>query len=146
MGYRTTKVFFPVIMLCCCIRFRIPRTKQEIEADYIRKKITKKFQKQLRMIRNADMDDMDLKRALDRIRAEFKSDTESLAQSDALSGATLSSCNYRISGELGENNYNCSDTYRKASDIGKDIWRLWNKIIVELLELFHTFFGAVPIQ
>uniref|UniRef100_A0A1A9WME7 Transmembrane inner ear expressed protein n=1 Tax=Glossina brevipalpis TaxID=37001 RepID=A0A1A9WME7_9MUSC len=23
-----------IIMVCCCIRFRIPRTKQEIEADY----------------------------------------------------------------------------------------------------------------
>ncbi|KAE8744818.1 hypothetical protein FOCC_FOCC008542 [Frankliniella occidentalis] len=51
-----------VIALCCCIRFRIPRTKQEIEADYVRKQITRKFQKQLRRIRNADMDDMDLKR------------------------------------------------------------------------------------
>ncbi|KAK6627896.1 hypothetical protein RUM44_010378 [Polyplax serrata] len=83
-----------VIILCCCIRYRIPRTKQEIEADYIRKKITKKFQKQLRTIQNSDMDEMDLKRALDRIRAEFKSDTESLAQSEALSEATLSSGNY----------------------------------------------------
>lgn len=63
------------------------------------------------------MDEMDLKRALDRIRAEFKSDTESLAQSDALSGATLSSGNYR---DLPENkNYDCTETYRKASDIGK---------------------------
>lgn len=100
-------------MLCCCIRFRIPRTKQEIEADYVRKKITKKFQKQLRMIQNSDMDDMDLKRALDRIRAEFKSDTESLAQSDALSGATLSSGNFR---DLPDKHF---ETYRKASDIGK---------------------------
>lgn len=67
------------------------------------------------MIQNSDMDDMDLKRALDRIRAEFKSDTESLAQSDALSGATLSSGNYR---DLPEKHFD-SDTYRKASDLGK---------------------------
>lgn len=53
---------FPVVMLCCCIRFRIPRTKQEIEADYVRKKLTKKFQKQLKAINNSEMDDMDLKR------------------------------------------------------------------------------------
>jgi hypothetical protein len=51
-----------VIFLCCCIRFRIPRTKQEIEADYVRKKLTKKFQKQLRVIQNSELDNMDLKR------------------------------------------------------------------------------------
>ncbi|XP_075210536.1 uncharacterized protein LOC142317877 [Lycorma delicatula] len=80
-----------VIFLCCCVRFRIPRTKQEIEADYVRKKITRKFQKQLRMIQNSEMDEMDLKKALDRVRAEFKSDTESLAQSELYSGGSLSS-------------------------------------------------------
>lgn len=63
------------------------------------------------MIHNADMDEMDLKRALDRVRAEFKSDTESLAQSDALSGATLSSENFN--GQV----HDCG-SYRKASDIG----------------------------
>ncbi|XP_023707175.1 uncharacterized protein LOC111864276 isoform X2 [Cryptotermes secundus] len=79
------------IFLCCCIRFRIPRTKQEIEADYVRKKLTKKFQKHLRVIQNSEMDDMDLKRALDRVRAEIRSDTDSLAHSEG----TLSSgcCN-----------------------------------------------------
>jgi hypothetical protein len=53
---------FSVIFLCCCFRFRIPRTKQEIEADYVRKKLTKKFQKHLRVIQNSEMDSMDLKR------------------------------------------------------------------------------------
>ncbi|XP_023707173.1 uncharacterized protein LOC111864276 isoform X1 [Cryptotermes secundus] len=110
------------IFLCCCIRFRIPRTKQEIEADYVRKKLTKKFQKHLRVIQNSEMDDMDLKRGtvqpcsdfgsracvistvgqeahileiqdhpLDRVRAEIRSDTDSLAHSEG----TLSSgcCN-----------------------------------------------------
>lgn len=51
-----------MIVFCRCIRFRIPRTKQEIEADYIRKKITRKFQKQLRLIQNSEMDEMDLKK------------------------------------------------------------------------------------
>ncbi|XP_034256172.1 uncharacterized protein LOC117654098 isoform X2 [Thrips palmi] len=101
-----------VVVLCCCIRFRIPRTKQEIEADYVRKQITRKFQKQLRRIQNADMDDMDLKRALDRVRAEFKSDTESLAQSIS-SSANASVCN-SPGGPRG-------DTYRKGSDIGVSI-------------------------
>ncbi|VVC87260.1 unnamed protein product [Leptidea sinapis] len=29
-----------IVMVCCCFRFRIPRTKQQIEADYKRRKIT----------------------------------------------------------------------------------------------------------
>lgn len=51
-----------LIGLCCCIRFRVPRTKQEIEADYIRKKITKNFRQELSKINNIEMDDMDLKK------------------------------------------------------------------------------------
>ncbi|CAH1407259.1 unnamed protein product [Nezara viridula] len=78
--------FFAIVIgICCCIRFRIPRTKQEIEADYIRKKITMKFKKQLKLIQNSEMDEMDLKKALDRVRTEFKSDTESIAQSEVFS-------------------------------------------------------------
>ncbi|XP_046674604.1 transmembrane inner ear expressed protein [Homalodisca vitripennis] len=83
MGFAS--VMAVVICVCCCVRFRIPRTKQEIEADYMRKKITRKFKKQLQCIQNTEMDEMDLKRALERVRAEFKSDTESLAQSEAFS-------------------------------------------------------------
>lgn len=64
-----------IIGLCCCIRFRIPRTKQEIEADYIRKKITRNFRKELSKINNSDMDEMDLQKALDRIRNEFDAQT-----------------------------------------------------------------------
>ncbi|PSN42977.1 hypothetical protein C0J52_13217 [Blattella germanica] len=149
-----------VIFLCCCIRFRIPRTKQEIEADYVRKKLTKKFKKQLQVIQNSEMDDMDLKRGtdrscselgsrecvistvgqetsvqnppLDRVRAEIKSDTDSLAQSEALSGATLSSgcCNkcsspavlpstpgpQDLQGSL-QVPANETSTYRKGSDV-----------------------------
>lgn len=51
-----------VIMLCCCFRFRIPRTKQDIEADFRRKKITRKFRERLACIQNSDMDEMDLKK------------------------------------------------------------------------------------
>lgn len=50
------------IMLCCCFRFRIPRTKQEIEADFQRRKIAKKFRDRLANIRNSEMDDMDLQK------------------------------------------------------------------------------------
>lgn len=51
-----------VIMLCCCFRFRIPRTKQDIEADYQRRKIAKKFRERLANIKNCEMDDMDLQK------------------------------------------------------------------------------------
>ena len=51
-----------IIMICCCCRFRIPRTKQEIEADYVRKKITQNFRKELAKINDSEMDEMDLKR------------------------------------------------------------------------------------
>nr|CAD7445059.1 unnamed protein product [Timema bartmani] len=101
-----------VVLLCCCFRFRIPRTKQEIEADYVRKKISKKFQKQLRAIPNTEMDDADLKRALDRVRAEIKSDTESVAQSEGMSAGSLSSGRGHPSPEGPQ-----ETTYRKASDI-----------------------------
>ncbi|KAG6451386.1 hypothetical protein O3G_MSEX007117 [Manduca sexta] len=52
-------------MVCCCFRFRIPRTKQQIEADYQRRKITTKFRQQLETIQDAKMDAMSLKDALE---------------------------------------------------------------------------------
>lgn len=54
-----------VIGLCCCIRFRVPRTKQEIEADYIRKRITESFRNELSKISNTEMDEMDLQKGND---------------------------------------------------------------------------------
>ncbi|KAH8305392.1 hypothetical protein KR018_001336 [Drosophila ironensis] len=60
-----------VIMVCCCIRFRIPRTKQEIEADYQRKQITKKFREKLQQIKNSEMDDMDLQKVCAHIQNEY---------------------------------------------------------------------------
>lgn len=47
-------------MVCCCFRFRIPRTKQQIEADYQRRKITTKFRHQLETIQDSKMDGMSL--------------------------------------------------------------------------------------
>ncbi|XP_072763708.1 uncharacterized protein [Anoplolepis gracilipes] len=69
-----------IVGLCCCIRFRVPRTKQEIEADYIRKRITKSFRNELSKISNTEMDEMDLQKALDRIRNEFKGDESAIAR------------------------------------------------------------------
>ncbi|XP_008484388.1 uncharacterized protein LOC103521057, partial [Diaphorina citri] len=57
-----------VILLCCCVRFRIPRTKQEIEADYVRKQITRHFQKYLKTLQDSEMDEMDLQKALVRVK------------------------------------------------------------------------------
>lgn len=51
-----------VVLICCCIRIRVPRTKQEIEADYKRKKIAIKFRKRLKIISNQDMEAVDLRK------------------------------------------------------------------------------------
>ncbi|KAH8241000.1 transmembrane inner ear expressed protein [Drosophila bipectinata] len=59
------------VMVCCCMRFRIPRTKQEIEADYQRKQITKKFREKLQQIKNSEMDDMDLQKVCAHIQNEY---------------------------------------------------------------------------
>ncbi|XP_050436591.1 uncharacterized protein LOC126843247 [Adelges cooleyi] len=66
-------VFFTlVVLMCCCVRFRIPRTKQEIEADFVRRKIATKFCKQLRLLSDTEMDDMDLLKALKRLQTELE--------------------------------------------------------------------------
>lgn len=62
-----------LIGLCCCVRFRVPRTKQEIEADYIRKRITESFRYELSKISDTEMDEMDLKKGNGaRSRAEIR--------------------------------------------------------------------------
>ncbi|XP_076275668.1 uncharacterized protein LOC143206815 isoform X2 [Rhynchophorus ferrugineus] len=56
-----------VVFFCCCIRIRVPRTKQEIEADYKRTKITGKFRKRLKFISNQDMEAINLQKDLQNI-------------------------------------------------------------------------------
>ncbi|XP_053649019.2 uncharacterized protein [Cherax quadricarinatus] len=91
-------------VFCCCVfRCRVPRTKQEIEADFIRRKLAKKFHRQLNIINNSEMDEMDLLKALERLRAELRADSGSLAQSEAFS--TLS---FTPTG---------TPTYRKGSEL-----------------------------
>lgn len=53
---------FAVILFCCCVRIRVPRTKQEIEADYHRKKLAEKFRQRLKSINNQEIDTLDLER------------------------------------------------------------------------------------
>lgn len=43
-------IIIATVVLCCFMRCRIPRTKQEIEADTVRKKVTKQFRKHLNKI------------------------------------------------------------------------------------------------
>lgn len=62
---------YVVVMVCCCFRFRIPRTKQQIEADYQRRKITSKFRQQLETIQDAKMDAMSLKDGEDFFKSCF---------------------------------------------------------------------------
>lgn len=62
VGIILSVVLAIIIMICCCVRFRIPRTKQEIEADYIRKKLTRSFRKELAKINDKEMDEMDLRK------------------------------------------------------------------------------------
>ncbi|XP_054165824.1 DNA ligase 1-like, partial [Oppia nitens] len=45
-----------VIVLCCLFRCRIPRTKQEIEADFVRRRITKVFRTHLNKIKVEDLE------------------------------------------------------------------------------------------
>ena len=50
---------FPVIVLCCIFRCRIPRTKAEIEANAKRKSLLKNFNQKLGQLKAAELDDMD---------------------------------------------------------------------------------------
>ncbi|XP_034937431.1 transmembrane inner ear expressed protein isoform X1 [Chelonus insularis] len=61
-----------IITLCCCVKFRIPRTKQNIEADYVRNKITINFKKKLTKIDNIEIHHMDLKKALERVGEDLE--------------------------------------------------------------------------
>lgn len=88
-------VICKIILLNIHCDFRTPRTKQEIEADYQRRKIVRKFKKKLQKFEDTEMDpEMDLKKgetdlsvnshsivhlitfsvALEKIRAEFQQD------------------------------------------------------------------------
>ncbi len=53
---------FPVVTVCCFVRFRIPRTKAEIEANAKRRALLKNFKTKLRNLKAADLDDLDYRR------------------------------------------------------------------------------------
>ncbi|XP_045451521.1 transmembrane inner ear expressed protein [Melitaea cinxia] len=69
-----------IVMVCCCFRFRIPRTKQQIEADYKRRQITTKFRQQLETIQDSKMDTISLKDALELLHEKSHSMEEERQQ------------------------------------------------------------------
>ncbi|XP_031622783.1 transmembrane inner ear expressed protein isoform X3 [Contarinia nasturtii] len=77
------------VMLCCCFRFRIPRTKQDIEADYQRRVIAKNFRERLWNIKNSEMDNMNLQKALERIRQDFVAETQRNMEIQEMKGVVL---------------------------------------------------------
>ncbi|XP_064455984.1 uncharacterized protein LOC135366922 [Ornithodoros turicata] len=62
-----------VVVLCCIMKCRIPRTKQEIEADFHRKKLTQVFRKQLNKI---PADDLTFNAALDNVKTQYDREEE----------------------------------------------------------------------
>ncbi|GJQ79969.1 hypothetical protein Trydic_g9447 [Trypoxylus dichotomus] len=68
------------ILVTCCVKIRVPRTTQEIEADYMRKKLADKFKERLMLIQNQDMDEIDLKRALEIIQDDYRMESKSIDQ------------------------------------------------------------------
>ncbi|KAF2356485.1 Transmembrane inner ear expressed protein [Trinorchestia longiramus] len=89
-------------LLCRVMNCRVPHTKQEIEANYARRKLTNKFWQELHVIQNTEMDEMDLLKALERLQLELYNEEESLAQSDAFSALsfTPSGTTYRKGSEV----------------------------------------------
>ncbi|KAL0821945.1 hypothetical protein ABMA28_005336 [Loxostege sticticalis] len=79
-----------IVMVCCCFRFRIPRTKQQIEADYQRRKITTKFRQQLETIQDAKMDAMSLKDALELLHEKTNHNMEGENQQESRPSSIVS--------------------------------------------------------
>ena len=87
-------------LITSILPYRIPSTKSEIEANFKRKKLLGEFNSKMRQLNTKDLDDMTyrlavkiiisstqslVRRALERLREEYKADSESLAQSEAIS-------------------------------------------------------------
>ncbi|CAG5116744.1 unnamed protein product, partial [Candidula unifasciata] len=43
IGISLTILSSAVFMLCCCCNFRVPRTRQQIEENYLKRKINKRY-------------------------------------------------------------------------------------------------------
>ncbi|EEC04649.1 hypothetical protein IscW_ISCW016944 [Ixodes scapularis] len=75
--------FVPVVVMCCFMKCRIPRTKQEIEADFHRKKLTQVFRKHLNKV---PVEDVGFKLALEKVKTvyEHEEDKRSRGSWDSL--------------------------------------------------------------
>ncbi|XP_077513999.1 uncharacterized protein LOC144124924 isoform X2 [Amblyomma americanum] len=62
-----------VVVMCCFMKCRIPRTKQEIEADFHRKKLTQVFRKHLNKV---PVEDVEFQIALDKVKALYEHEQE----------------------------------------------------------------------
>ncbi|XP_071439043.1 uncharacterized protein [Hetaerina americana] len=63
--------------LCCCIRFRIPRTKQEIESDWERREMAREFERRMKRIMGPEEGSkLDLRKALERVHADVVREEE----------------------------------------------------------------------
>ncbi|XP_077552849.1 uncharacterized protein LOC144167466 [Haemaphysalis longicornis] len=72
-----------VVVMCCFMKCRIPRTKQEIEADFHRKKLTQVFRKHLNKV---PVEEVEFKLALEKVKAlyEHEQDKRSRGSWDSL--------------------------------------------------------------
>ncbi|XP_046406907.1 uncharacterized protein LOC124171694 [Ischnura elegans] len=72
-----------VTFLCCCIRFRIPRTKQEIESDWERREMAREFERRMkRVVRPDEGSKLDLRKALERVHADVVREEEEKKERD----------------------------------------------------------------
>ncbi|CAH1100119.1 unnamed protein product [Psylliodes chrysocephalus] len=78
-----------MVLFCCCMKIRVPRTKQEIEADYCRKKLAEKFRQRLKLIKNQDMEAMDLERALQIIKDDYREEKTKICATSSIPHSTL---------------------------------------------------------
>ncbi|XP_075744194.1 uncharacterized protein LOC119185466 isoform X2 [Rhipicephalus microplus] len=62
-----------VVVMCCFMKCRIPRTKQEIEADFHRKKLTQVFRKHLNKV---PVEEVEFKLALEKVKALYEHEQE----------------------------------------------------------------------
>ncbi|CAB4063178.1 unnamed protein product [Lepeophtheirus salmonis] len=76
-------VFSIMFLICSLVKIRLPRTKAEIVADSKRRELLKKFQQKLVELKNAELDTMDYRRAVERLKQELEADTASLSPSEA---------------------------------------------------------------
>ncbi|XP_023343801.1 transmembrane inner ear expressed protein [Eurytemora carolleeae] len=79
VGILVSIIFFT---LCSVFKVRIPRTKSEIDANYKRRMLMRDFNARMKTLEHSELDDLDYRRALEKLRQDLKADSESIAQSE----------------------------------------------------------------